>query len=202
MTPELQALTRRIEDLEKQVAHLAAFVVEQSDADRTVVAQRLVIQDREGRRRAELGVVIPEGTAEESPWLGLFDADESLRACIGVGGRDKEGPIEGPWLEFYDASGNIGMEIRIGEHGPAVRLFNENGKATLAIATTEFGPCVVLFNPNGRETLSMSISLSGAPWLVMEDGAGNKVVKLAAESTGPHLLFGILQQDKVSWSAP
>jgi hypothetical protein len=38
MTPELEAITRRLEEAEKQIAHLAALVVEQSDADRTITA--------------------------------------------------------------------------------------------------------------------------------------------------------------------
>jgi hypothetical protein len=35
----------------------------------------------------------------------------------------------------------------------------------------------------------MSISSSGAPWLVMEDASGDKVLKLAVECDGPCLLF-------------
>ena len=200
MTPELQALTQRLEDIENQVAHLAALVVEQSDAEPTVAAQSFVVRDSNGRRRAELGTVIPEGETEESPWLGLFDAEERIRACIGVGGRGKHGSIEGPWVELYDAKGNTAMEIDIGEHGPSVRLFNENGKATVAIATSELGPGIVLSNPDGKENLSLSISLSGAPWLLMEDATGDKVLKLAVESDGPRLSFG--KGNKVFWSVP
>ncbi len=200
MNPELQAFTRRLDDIEKQVAHLAALVVEQSDADRTVEAQRFVVRDTEGRRRAELAMVIPEGEMEERPWLGLFDSNGSVRACIGVGGRGKQESLEGPWVELYDAKGNTAMEIDIGEHGPSVRLFNENGKATVAIATSELGPCIGLSNPDGKENLSLSISLSGAPWLLMEDATGDNVLKLAVESDGPRLSFG--KDNKVFWSAP
>jgi hypothetical protein len=200
MTPELQALTQRLQDIEKQIAHLAALVVEQSDADQNIAAQSFVVRDSEGRRRAELGTVIPVGGTEESPWLGLFDANENVRVCIGVGGNGKGGPIEGPWVELYDARGNIGLEIRIDDGRPAVRFFNENGKATLAVATSEFGPMMVLLNPEGKEKVSMSISHSGAPWLVMEDAVGDKVLKLAVESDGPQILLG--KDNKVFWSAP
>jgi hypothetical protein len=54
-----------LEDLEVQVAHLAALVTEQSDSDRTVVARGSVVRDAQGLRRAELGAVIPEGKTEE-----------------------------------------------------------------------------------------------------------------------------------------
>ena len=200
MNPELQALAQRLEEVEKQLAHLAALTIEQSDADRTVAAQSFVVRDSEGRRRAELAMATSKDAKEESPWLGLFDADENIRACIGVGGEGKQGAIEGPWVELYDAKGRVGLEIEIDHHGPAVRLFNESGKSTLAIGTSEFGPMVVLSNPDGKETLTMSISLSGAPWLVMEDAAGDKVLKLAVEADGPHLLFA--KDNKVFWSAP
>lgn len=197
MTPELQALTQRLEDIEKQVAHLAALVVEQSDAVRSVAAQSFVVRDSDGRRRAELGMVIPKHATEECPWLGLFDADESIRACICVGG---ERAIEGPSVELYDAKGKVGVEIEIGDHGPSVRLFNEDGKATIAIATSELGPCVMVSNPNGDQRLIINTSLSGAPQLLMEDAGGDKVLKLAVESDGPHLLFE--KDNNVFWSAP
>lgn len=200
MTPELQALTQRLEDLEKQVAHLAALVVEQSDADRTIAARSFIVRDSDGRRRAELGTVIPDEQTEESPWLGLFDANESVRACIGVEGRGKQGLMEGPWVELYGTKGNVAVEINVDEHGPSVRLFNENGKPTVALATSELGPCLVITNPNGKETVSISISLSGAPDLVMEDATGGKVLRLSVESDGPRLAFG--KSNKVFWSAP
>ncbi|MGB6482847.1 MAG: hypothetical protein WBE86_05100 [Candidatus Acidiferrales bacterium] len=48
--------------------------------------------------------------------------------------------------------------------------------------------------------MSISVFLSGAPALVMEDAAGDKVLKLAVESDGPRLAFG--KNNKVLWSAP
>lgn len=200
MNPELQAFTQRLEDLEKQVAHLAALVVEQSDAGRTLAAQSFIVRDSDGRRRAELGTVTSEDQMEESPWLGLFNADESVRACIGVGGRGKQGRIEGPWVELYGNKENVAVEIGVDEHGPSVRLFNENGEPTIAIATSELGPILTISNPNGKQRVSISISLSGAPDLVMEDATGDKVLKLSVESDGPRLAFG--KNNKVLWSAP
>ncbi len=71
MTPELQALALRLEEVEKQIAHLAALVVGQSDTDRTVVARSFVVKDELGKRRAELGMKIPAGKTEERPCLAL-----------------------------------------------------------------------------------------------------------------------------------
>ena len=38
-------------------------------------------------------------------------------------------------------------------------------------------------------SLSISISLSGAPWLLMGGATGDKVLKLAVKSDGPRLSF-------------
>ena len=113
MTPELQAITQRLEEVERQVAHLAALVTEQTDTDRTVEARRFVVRDEQGQRRVELGTVTNPRDKDEAiygPWLGLFDADERVRACIGVRGRGAHGRIEGPWLELYNENGKSGVE--------------------------------------------------------------------------------------------
>jgi hypothetical protein len=74
MTPELQAITQRLEEVERQVAHLAALVTEQTDTDRTVEARRFVVRDEQGQRRVELGTVTNPRDKDEAiygPWLGL-----------------------------------------------------------------------------------------------------------------------------------
>lgn len=203
MTPELQDLTQRLEEVEKQVAHLAALAVERSDTDackRTLAAQSFIVRDSEGRRRAEFGMVIPDGGTEADPWLGFFDADESIRAGMGFARTGKRGGIEGPWIELYDARGKVGVEIEIGEHGPSLRMFNENGKATLAVTTSELGPCVTVSNPNGDESLTIHTTLAGTPELLIDDGRHDNLLKLAVGDDGPCLLFG--KDNKVFWSAP
>lgn len=200
MSYELQDLARRLEEIEKQVAHLAALVTEQSDKDRTIEAQSFVVKDKEARRRAELGMVVSIGSEEANPWLGLFDENESLQACMGVGGTGATGPIRGPWFELYNQKGRVGVEIDLNDDNPEVRLFNEEGKATLAVATSELGPSVTLCNPDGKQHLSIGISLSGNPSLVMSDADGDAVLKISVESYGPRLAIG--KDNKVYWSAP
>lgn len=200
MTPDMQAIVQRLEEAEKQIAHLAALLTERSDPDRAVEAQSFVVRDEAGQRRAELGMSIPAGHTEPHPWLGLFDADARVRACIGVGGRGRSGPTEGPWFEMYNEKGHVGVEIGFSDDNPTVRLFNEDGTPTVALAGSELGPCIAVLNPSGKQRLSMSISLSGDPWLVMEDANGDTVLKLATGQNGPQLVFA--KDNKVFWSAP
>ncbi len=141
MTPELQAIVQRLEEVEKQVAHLQALVTEQSDPDRAVVAQSFVVKDERGQRRAELGMVIPVGWTEAQPWLGLFDANDSLRACIGVG-------AEGPWLELYNAKGKA-VALELHSSGQASLVMQDaNGDPRLLLTAESDRPTLAFFKDN------------------------------------------------------
>jgi hypothetical protein len=194
MTPELQALSRRLEELEKQVAHLAALVTEQSDTDRTVVAQSFVVRDEREQRRAELGMVIPEGQTEAQPWLGLFDANEGVRACVGVG-------REGGWLELYSAKGQAIAEIVEFRDGPRIALFDANGNTRLSLAVSEGGSFAYLFSPNGKQHLRLELFSSGQATVVMQDPSGEPRLLLAVdENSRASLAF--LKDNNVLWTAP
>jgi hypothetical protein len=154
MTPELQAIAQRLEDVERQVAHLEALAVEHSDTDRTeaartVNAQRFVVTDKNGVRRAEFGMSIPAGQTEERPWLGLFDADGKVRACVGVNERGL------PWLEFYDASQKSVLNVLVDERGPRIGLFYGNREPGVHVALSEGGPRVVLLDGDGKQTVGL-----------------------------------------------
>jgi len=171
MTPELQALTQRLEEVERQVAHLEALAAEHSDTDRTeaartVNAQTFVVTDARGVRRAELSMSIPAGQAEEQPWLGLFDADGNVRACLGV---DEEGL---PWLEFYDASQKSVVNVVVDEHGPRVGLFYGSTKPGVEVALSEGGPRVVLLDGDGKQSIHLAVSEDGP--IILLDGTNGK----------------------------
>ncbi|HVA00082.1 MAG TPA: hypothetical protein VMV34_00350 [Terriglobia bacterium] len=185
MTPELQALTQRLEDVEKQVAHLEALAVEHSDTDRTeaartVNAQRFVVTDEHGVRRAELGMSIPAGQTEERPWLGLFDADGNVRACVGV----DEGGL--PWLEFYDASQKSVLNVLVDERGPRIGLFYGNREPGVHVALSEGGPRMSLTSPNGQESVDLLVSGDG-PLIMLVDANGKPVASVGVWKGRPHL---------------
>jgi hypothetical protein len=184
MTPELQAITQRLEELERQVAHLEALAVERSDTDRTEAArtanaQVFTVTDKNGVRRAELGMTVPAGEAEEHPWLGLFDTDGNVRACLGV----HEGL---PWLEFYDANQNSALNILVDEHGPRIGLFYENRKPGVHLALTERGPRMSLTASNGQESVDLSVSGDG-PLVMLSDANGKPVASVGVSDGRPHL---------------
>jgi hypothetical protein len=184
MTPELQAITQRLEEVEHQVAHLQALAVEHSDTDRTeaartINAQTFIVTDKHGVRRAELSMTIPAGEAEEQPWLGLFDANGNVRACLGVHGGL-------PWLEFYDGNQKSVVNVTVDEHGPQIGLFYGNGKAAAAIALPEAGPRVSLFGEEGKPAVVLSLPEEG-PQMTLFGGDGRGDIHLTGFRGGPEI---------------
>lgn len=183
MTPEMQALTRRLEELEKQVAHLEALAVERSDADRTeaartVNAQTFIVTDKNGVRRAELGMSVPAGETEEHPWLGLFDADGNVRACFGVDGGGL------PWLEFYDEGQKSVLNILVDEHGPRIGLFHGNREPGVHVALSEGGPRISLSDEEGKPAVVISLPKEG-PQMSLFSVNGN--LHLSSFRYGPEI---------------
>jgi hypothetical protein len=194
MTPELQAIVQRLEEVEKQVSHLQALVTEQSDPDRAVVARSFVVRDGQGRWRAKLGTVIPAGQTEEHPSLGLLDANENLRACLAI-------DAEGPRLALYSAKGQGVAEVSEFQDGPRVALFDANGNTRISLKVSEDGSFAYLFSPDGKQHLRLELFSSGQATLVMQDANGDPGLLLATESErGPVLSF--FKDNKVIWKAP
>ena len=194
MTPELQAISERLEEVEKQIAHLAALLTEQSDTGRTVVARRFVVVDEKEQRRATL-----EST-RAGPYLGLFDGNQNLRAGLGVTAATAPRQ-EGSWLQLFGEKGRVVAEVREYQDGPRIALFDTNGDTRISFNLSESGSFAYLFGPSGKEHLRLELFSSGQVSMVMQDASGKPRVLLAAEATmGPTLAF--MTNDAVFWSAP
>lgn len=198
MTPELKALTQRLEEVEKQIAHLAALTVEQSDTDRTVVARQFIVKDVQGTSRAVLGMAIPKGDTEESPWLGLLDANGNVRTCLSVG-------AEGAAFEIYNAKGQAIGEVREFQDGPRIALFDSEGNTRACLKVkedglSESGSFAYLFSPDGKQGLRMELFSSGQASLVMSGVSGDSRLILAVDSDEPGLAF--IKDDKAFWTVP
>ncbi len=186
MTPELQALTQRLEDVERQVAHLEALAVEHSDADRTeaartINAQTFIVSDRRGVRRAELSMVVPEGETEEQPWLGLFDADGNVRACLWI-------DEHGPHIALYYGNRKPAVVIDLSEDGPGMVLAGPNGQGRVNLSVWEDSPRITLTDANGKVRASVSL-WEGEPSVKLNDASGKGQVSLRATSSGTKELF-------------
>jgi hypothetical protein len=177
MASELEALAQRLEEVEKQIAHLAALMVEQSDTRQTVVAKQFIVKDAQGARRAELGM--PEGDPPLGPWLGLFDANEKVRACMGVGGEG----VSGPWLEFYGPQENAALIVRAydDEAGPCIVLSDADSKPRVRIAMQDLGPVIQVLGPNGEQRATIRATEDG-PSITFTDEAGKPNLVLAGDA--------------------
>ena len=198
MISELEALAQRLEEVEKQVAHLATLVVAQSDKDRTVVARSFVVKDARGQRRAALDVVPEEEGSEGAPSLELFDVEGNKRACLAVSSG-------GASLHLFDAKSEQGLQLLVSKESTRVGLFDANGKQrlTLKVVPDKSGaPVLVLFDANGEAGIVVT-TLDNGPIVGLFDPAntdGNTSVRIQVESGRPSLLF--VKDGKVLGSAP
>ncbi len=176
MIPEVEALAQRLEEVEKQVAHLAALVTELSDTDRIVTARSFVVRDETGKRRAELGMMIAAGETKERPSLGLFD-HEDVRALLTL-------PEEGPLLQLTHPKTKAVVNIGVDENGPGIDLLDANGKRRVFVTVRETVSQVALFSSDGKRHLVLAVFPSGEPSLSMCDGNGKSRLALGLSSSG------------------
>jgi hypothetical protein len=207
MAAELEALAQRLEEAEKQIAHLAALAVGQSDTDRTVVARNFLVKDARGQARANLGMTASEKGSEEWPSLAIFDPDGNVCARIGVGGDGVGGSPRGPWLELWDTRSEAVVKLKVDETGPGVWLYNAKGKPAVHLAGSEDGSSICLFDRDGKKSICLNVSPSGSMSFLMSEAGTIETqptvgpsLKLATDQNGASLQFG--KDNKVIWSAP
>ncbi len=137
-TPNLEAIVRRMERLERQNHRLkriglcllvitgATFWMGQARAPRIQEATKFVLKDVKGRNRAELGMH-PEGAA----------------------------------LVFLDSAGNSALSVGIHEEGPGMILLDSRERRIAALSSTATGPILTLYDANGMKRLNLSVTGQG-----------------------------------------
>jgi hypothetical protein len=216
----MQAIAQRLDELEKQVAHLAALATEQSDTDREIVARGFVVKDAEGKKRAALG------TYEQGPSLDLFDANGTFRAGVGAMSKgssivlhDANGKCRmrlewgeerqrgGPWIGLYDAEGILRLDALVEDgYGPALILRDQHTNPGVVAQITEPGASVAVHHANSKRRATLEVSTSGTASLFMGEQstdtqpAPGPSLRLTVNNDGACLLLG--DDNRVVWSAP
>ena len=124
--------------IEERLEALENLVQQAGIVDKDIRANRFVLEDKNGNRRAELSV--DKGMVN----LGLHEENRKLRLLLAV---DKLGPC----LCLYDEKEHCRAFLRVWRDGPSLELCNEKYKKLVGItATKEEGPLVLLCDEYGK----------------------------------------------------
>ncbi len=155
--------------------------------------QRLMIVDREGRPRIELGTE-PEGAS-----IGMFDKEGQPRVIVGV--HEQGGPI----VSLRDGRGTERVGVRLQPHGPYLSLRDEEDVMRASVAVTNGQPGLLLFDDTQtlRGWFGLGMDLRGriGAGLGMADEAGQVRMLLGATDERPWM--GVINEEgKTVWEPP
>jgi hypothetical protein len=126
----------------------------------TVQAQKFVVVDAGGKRRAVLTV------SESGPGLGLFDENGTVRAVLAISKH-------GSYVLWADERGKMRAMLRVGNDGPGLGLYDENGRQRAVLTVFKDGPALVLADENAPRA-GLAVSKDG-PGLTLLDENGEPI---------------------------
>jgi len=187
-----------------------------------IKAKRFEVVDKDGKRRAELSLIVGEPFLRlndkrgqyrvelgvvSGGYIGLVDQNSMIRVGLGLG-KDGE-----PGLSLYDKNGKGRAALRLNENGePGLRLNDKNGKSRALLGLLKNGePYLALYDKNGKPRASLRL-LDGEPLLALAD-KNDKLravlghIGLEATKTGetrqrPVGSLVLFDEGKVIWQAP
>lgn len=209
MTPELQAITERVQKLERENRWLkraglsvlmlaaAALLMGQARPSRTVEANEFVLKDAVGKVRARLSM---EET--DRPTLTFYGKNALIPASASLAGGDEpflvlhragsNGQVQLSanahflGLGLYEKAIRVGLAVQKGV--PALDLFDENGKSRAAITAPPTGPTFNLTDSDSKAGFNLWVTALGAgPDFSMYDSGGKLRVDLVAPPGGPSM---------------
>lgn len=177
--PSYQSLADRVSRLERQNRFLlrlallflfatgAILVMGQGKAAKvpavkavkTLEAGKFVLQDGQGRRRAELGLFA------ERPSLVFYDASDKARISVGL-------DSEGAGLVLYDDQTRKTASLNSTPAGPVLTLFQEGAKR-LNLSIAGQGPALGLIGKNGDAKAALGLTAGDSAFLHLF-GAGER----------------------------
>jgi hypothetical protein len=117
---------------------------------RVVEAEKFVLRDAAGRRRAELAL------DEERPLLALFDAEDRVRCRLLV-------DAAGAGLAFYDEQERTRIALgQVKEEGAQLALFDGAEQANIGLKLNQDGAALLLTDEQGKPRASLTVNEQGS----------------------------------------
>ena len=139
-------------------------------------ATSFVVEDYQGKRRAELGM------SEGKSTLQLFGENEGPRIVMSVG---EAGPI----VSLLDETGMPRIGLSVAEDSPQMSLLDETGTARIGLSVAKDSPQISLFDKTGTARIELIMSEPGAG-LALSDKTGTIRIGLSVtESETGIVLF-------------
>lgn len=211
LTAELQSLAARVDRLERENCWLkrvaltlvllpvALVLMGQTQAGRTVEAEKFVLRDSQGRQRLVIGTPRSSGVA-----FGLAP-DEAAMWMAGENGVDRM-ILSSDGLRFADEKGKALADFTVDD----LSLNDSQGRKRVKLSgRSDFGPSVELDDEKGFSRASLNL-IGGQPVVIVNDAQGFSaelggidLVKSGQRhktSAASLVLFG--RDGKILWSAP
>ncbi len=133
---------------------------------KTIEAEKFVVIDADGEKRAELGMFRPDADGAPVPKLRLYDDKGNARAGMGLAddgawyvGVGSEAEDAQAWLEIQhdgsaylalsDQGGKVRASLGVSDGDGFVGLLDKDEKPSVWMATAEDGPSLAFFNAVG-----------------------------------------------------
>jgi len=187
-TPELQAIKKRLSDLEAQnrrlkwsglslVAILSAFLLmgQAAPGPQVIEAQRFVLKDAKGNVRAWLGLF---GKGSELT-LGNISNHPKMTLKVSEDASD---------LHFFGGQ-NSGMNLGVDFGNPAISMAGAGGNGGADIAFSSSGPAMTVQDAKGFSTVLGAAQLKATPGADAKQSSAASVILLD-------------RSGKIIWKAP
>jgi hypothetical protein len=158
----------------------------------TVTAERFVLVDRSGARKAELGIV-----GENRNWHGCYSGAPGTPVST----------LSGPGLVFYAMNNKPVLVLHSTEMATEISICNAEGKVRAEIGVFEDNPHLRLFARDGIPSLTADLNSEGS-YVSLYDprtkGSVPRVLIQAGKSQAPSLASLIVLDEKggAIWRAP
>jgi hypothetical protein len=216
------ALVERIERLEKQllgckivslglaISFGAVLLMGNASLPEAIVAKRLIVVDKQGKRRAELSFEDREGAS-----LQLYKGDGRVAAALedgsltlygsGKGEAELYSDENGATLDLRDSRTKSSVFVSAGGGQPSLNISDQSGALRIDLGilsdslTTPGSFPLLRFHNKNEKTLALLGVIDGLPKLTLTDETRRNAVGMVIADS-PEL--GLYSDGKMVWHAP